>query len=84
MLIATIDRVAAHVRLDGQDNCLERSLVAYRFLGRAGASPQLVIGVARDERGVRGHAWVTVDGRPIGESVPGNFEVMMTFGTSQP
>ena len=78
-LIATIDRVAAHMRLGVEDNCLERSLVAYRFLAGAGASPELVVGVARDERGVRGHAWVTVDGRPVGESIPGDFEVMMTW-----
>jgi Transglutaminase-like superfamily len=48
-----------------RDNCLERALVTYRYLCRAGARPELVMGVARGEAGVDGHAWVTVDGRPV-------------------
>jgi hypothetical protein len=48
-----------------RDNCLERGLVAYRYLSRAGACPELVIGVAKGLEGVHGHAWVTVDGRPV-------------------
>jgi transglutaminase superfamily protein len=50
---------------DSRDNCLERALVTYRYLCRAGARPELVIGMARDAEGVRGHAWVTVDGRGV-------------------
>jgi hypothetical protein len=49
-------------------NCLERSLVAYRYLARAGAKPDLVIGLQKDGAGVSGHAWVVVDGRPVRES----------------
>lgn len=52
-----------------RDNCLERGLVAYRYLSRAGASPELVIGVAQRMEGVHGHAWVTVDGRAVHDSV---------------
>jgi hypothetical protein len=47
------------------DNCLERSLVTYRFLSERGADPLLSIGVRKDEDGVFGHAWVTVDGEPV-------------------
>ncbi len=47
------------------ENCLERSLVAYRFLGLAGADPNLVLGVSGEEGGVIGHVWVTVDGQPV-------------------
>lgn len=47
-----------------RDNCLERSLVAYRFLGRLGARPELVVGVGGEETTV-GHVWVTVDGHPV-------------------
>ena len=46
------------------DNCLERSLVAYRYLGAAGAHPQLVVGASPGET-VHGHVWVTVDGSAI-------------------
>ena len=49
-------------------NCLERSLLAYRFLARANAQPRLVVGVRSGENGLLGHAWVTVDGKPIHES----------------
>jgi hypothetical protein len=51
-----------------RDNCLERGLVAYRYLSRAGAEPDLVIGVAKGTEGVRGHVWVTVDGRAVHDS----------------
>jgi hypothetical protein len=51
-----------------RDNCLERGLVAYRYLSRAGASPELVVGVAKEMQGVHGHVWVTVDGRAVHDS----------------
>lgn len=51
-----------------RSNCLERSLLAYRFLGHAGASPHLVVAVAQDGSRLIGHAWVTVDGEPLHES----------------
>ena len=49
-------------------NCLERSLLAYRFLAEANANPTLVIAVRRAEADVVGHAWVAVDGQPVHES----------------
>jgi len=48
-------------------NCLERGMIAYRYLTAAGAQPTLVIGIGRNERGVAGHAWVLVDQRLVGE-----------------
>ena len=48
-----------------RDNCLERSLVTYRFLGRLNAAPELVVGVGVREDATLGHVWVTVDGRPV-------------------
>ncbi|MDQ3995318.1 MAG: lasso peptide biosynthesis B2 protein [Actinomycetota bacterium] len=50
------------------DNCLERSLVTYRFLSERGADPVLAIGVRKGADGVLGHAWVTVDGEPVYET----------------
>ncbi|HMA33570.1 MAG TPA: lasso peptide biosynthesis B2 protein [Chloroflexia bacterium] len=49
-------------------NCLERSLLTYRFLARQGVAPQLVIGMRRAPGGVLGHVWVLVDQQPVGES----------------
>jgi hypothetical protein len=48
-------------------NCLERGLIAYRYLCAAGARPTLVVGIGRGETGVMGHAWVLVDGTLVGE-----------------
>jgi hypothetical protein len=49
-------------------NCLERALGAYRLLCRAGATPELVIGMRRGPGdAIEGHTWVVVDGRPLGE-----------------
>jgi len=55
--------------LDRTDRrCLPRSLALYRALSRAGASPQLWIGFRKVAGRVDGHAWVAVDGRPVGEA----------------
>jgi hypothetical protein len=75
--------ISGIVRASRAGNCLERGLLAYRFLGGANASPTLVVGVARAEQGdgIRGHAWVLVDGQPAGESLAslGDFTVIVTF-----
>ncbi|MFY9578440.1 MAG: lasso peptide biosynthesis B2 protein [Gaiellaceae bacterium] len=65
-----------------RDNCLERSLLAYRFLTRANADPRLVVGVRLGEAGVLGHAWVTLDGEPIHESPAAisEFSQVVEFG----
>lgn len=62
---ARIEYIVA--RLGGDDDCVERSLVAYRFLARAGSTPKLFLGF---DHGTprRGHAWVEVDDGPIVES----------------
>ena len=48
-------------------NCLERSLILYRYLARANADPRLVVGVGKPDEFL-GHVWVTVDGRPLLDS----------------
>jgi Transglutaminase-like superfamily len=66
--VAEIARVvfrSEHVSRQG--NCLERSLVLYRYLSAAGADPHLVVGMRGNEAPVRGHAWVTVRGEPVEE-----------------
>lgn len=55
-------------RMSRHGDCLERSLVAYRFLLRAGARPTLHLGFDRHPPRRDGHAWVTVDGLPLLES----------------
>jgi Transglutaminase-like superfamily/Coenzyme PQQ synthesis protein D (PqqD) len=55
-------------RLRKPGTCLERSLLAYRYLSRAGAAPRLVLGMEREERGLLGHAWVLLDDTPLYQS----------------
>jgi hypothetical protein len=68
--VATLARWACRVLAwSSGGNCLERGLVTYRYLSALNAQPVLVVGVSREnDRGVKGHAWVTVDDRPVGES----------------
>jgi hypothetical protein len=71
--IAELARVvyrSEHVSRPG--NCLERSLILYRYLSAAGADPHLVVGM-RNGESVRGHAWVTVRGAPV-EEPPSSLE----------
>ena len=49
------------------DNCLERSLLAYRYLVRDRREHRLYLGIRADEGGYPGHAWLTVDGVPVHE-----------------
>lgn len=69
------------VRPTTRGNCLERSLVAYRYLVRAHADPRLVIGFRRGDAGVLGHAWVLVDGQPLSDSpaTVAEYQVAMSF-----
>jgi len=61
-------RLTGPVGPDGK-GCLERGLLLYRFLGASGARPRLVVGLSREDHRLAGHAWVTVGGLPVGESV---------------
>jgi Transglutaminase-like superfamily len=65
-----------------RDNCLERSLLTYRFLAREGVQPRLVLGAQKSDGEIRGHAWVTIDGRPImdGHEALEQFTQLVEFG----
>jgi hypothetical protein len=54
-------------RAPSSGDCLERSLLTYRFLLRAGAAAELVCGVRQGDSTVVGHAWVAVAGAPVDE-----------------
>lgn len=55
-------------RISPAGDCLHSALVIYRELSRAGAAPHLVGGFARGGQNVVGHAWVELDGVPVGET----------------
>lgn len=68
-IVAFARWAARLVRWNAGGNCLERGLIAYRYLTAAGANPVLVVGLGEGEAGsMIGHAWVLVDGRPAGET----------------
>ena len=64
-----LSRISLATRVFGTSDrdCLQRSLLIYRELSRAGADPSLVIGFRRTDGRVQGHAWVVSDGVAIGE-----------------
>jgi hypothetical protein len=49
-------------------DCLQRSLLLFRVLSRAGADPTLVVGFKHVHNCTVGHAWVVVDGHALIES----------------
>ena len=72
-------RVVSRLSRTSGGNCLERSLVLYRYLARANADPRLVVGMAKPDEYL-GHVWVTVDGRSLletSETLRGYTEVVM-------
>ena len=81
--IVAISRLVSAPLVRADIGCLQRSLLAYRFLGAAGARPSLVVGMRREAGQVHGHAWVTVDGEPAGESAAwvGQFSPALVFGS---
>ena len=56
-------------RLYGGAYCMKRSLVLYHYATRYGLSPRLVFGVAKEGDGLKGHAWIEIDGAPYREKL---------------
>jgi len=69
-------------RVSLRDNCLERSLILYRFLSRSGADPRLIVGVRKGVADVTGHVWVVVEDRPLDgdPAALGAFTELVVFG----
>jgi hypothetical protein len=77
-------RLACRLTRFSGSNCLERSLILYRYLGRGGAEPTLVLGFGRGDGKRRlGHAWVVVDGAPLIDSQTelDSYEPIVAFGS---
>ncbi len=62
-------------------NCLDRSLVLYRFLSRSEPGTRLVLGMRRGSSELEGHAWVIAGDRAFGETPAsgGGFVTLATF-----
>ena len=68
--------------LTGGDNCLERSLLLYRYLSQTNPETRLVVGFRNGERAVEGHAWVAVGERSMGADTDerGEYAPLIAFG----
>jgi Transglutaminase-like superfamily len=68
--------------LTGGQNCLERSLVLYRYLSQTNPDTRLVVGFRNGERLVEGHAWVAVGERSMGADTDeqGPYAPLISFG----
>jgi hypothetical protein len=51
-----------------RDNCLERSLITYRYLPSGDEDSRLVLGVRKGDDGPPGHAWLTLHGVAVHDS----------------
>jgi hypothetical protein len=82
-LVADVLRLSNLIGLSDRD-CLQRSLLLYRLLSRAGADPNLSIGFRQMNGRLLGHAWVVVDNRAIIESELNlcHFSAVLSFNSA--
>lgn len=81
-IAALVGALSGPAEIRALDNCLERSLIAYRYLSKAGAEPELVVGFSRSSGEVGAHAWVYLEGQALpGHEEPlDEFEAAIRFG----
>jgi Transglutaminase-like superfamily len=62
-------------------NCLDRSLVLYRFLSRSEPGTRLALGMRHGSSELEGHAWVIAGNRAFGATPPSgdDFVTLATF-----
>ena len=64
----------------GRPICWKRALVVYRMLRGEGEPVQLVIGVRKDDAAaLHAHAWVSLEGIPLGEERAPEFRVVLVY-----
>ena len=75
-IVELVDWLYAPRRDRDLGNCLDRSLVLYRFLSRNEPGTRLVLGMRRGSSELEGHAWVISGDRAIGETPASDSEFM--------
>ena len=78
-VIALSQRATAALSRRPETMCLVRSLVAYRYLLRAGQRPELLMGFRKVESLLTGHAWVEIDGQPVTDDPAALADVQMSM-----
>ncbi len=81
-VVAVVRALYRRPRLTRRDNCLEKSLLTYRFLSAGGGEAGLVVGVHRAVGPSDGHVWATLDGQPVhdGEDTLAEYVPVTAFG----
>ncbi|MEP7119912.1 MAG: lasso peptide biosynthesis B2 protein [Byssovorax sp.] len=64
------------------DTCLYRALARYAVLRGAGHPVRFVMGLSPRAPDIEGHAWVELDGAPMGETV--DDDMVITYAYPQP
>lgn len=67
-------------RLVISENCLERSVLLYRFLAEVNLDPRLVMGVRREDGNTDGHVWIEIDGEPLVDLTTSRYAPVLVFG----
>jgi hypothetical protein len=80
-IVELVDWLYAPRREQDLGNCLDRSLVLYRYLSRNEPGTRLVLGMRRGSSELEGHAWVMAGDRAFGETPAsgGGFVTLATF-----
>jgi len=61
------------------DTCLYRSLARYAVLRSAGHPARFVMGLSPSAPEITGHAWVELDGAPMGETVDDDMVITYAY-----
>ena len=65
------------------DTCLYRSLARYAVLRRAGHEVRFMMALDPKSAGLVGHAWLELDGVPLGEQVDPDLAVTFSYPSSE-
>ena len=81
--LAIAERLSGHLRVVPR-TCLYRALARYAVLRRAGHPARFVMGLRPRAPEITGHAWVELDGAPVGETLEERFAVTFSYPDLDP
>lgn len=64
--------------------CLRQSLALYHTLTRMGYPVEIHFGVHKDGEELRGHSWVTMQGKPVAETPTEIFQIVYSYPFASP
>ena len=78
-VVSFTDTILEQERFIYRRNCFKRSLSLYYFLSRLGLPVQINLGVRKEEGKLKGHGWLTLQGKPYLEAGVPDFRVIYCF-----